>query len=594
MLTAKREINLFKPIFWGGIVGAVIYLALYGLALLDVTYVDWIYSKYVGGDMCAYQFGWEFYRNDDWQFPIGYMSKLRYGVGQGGMGLLYMDLVPLFAVFFKLIRAVLPVHFQYLGLWHLFCFILQGAFASAILKKYLSSIWTCLGLTPLFVMTSFMLWRTFRHSALGGQWVLLFALMIWVYKDEYFFNAKRQLIAWVAATALTIWVQIYFLLPVGITMVCFLLEDWIEHKRTMKVLLIFFSCVAGVFLSFWQLGGFVLSIGKVSGFGHYSMNLLSLFDSDGFSSVLPDIPSSDGNYEGWNYLGLAGIILLVISLVSTLYRLALDDGWPREIEGERLARLLAVGMFFLATTVVALSPVVYCGPKIILDYSWFSLYTKIMSPFRCSGRTFWIATYVILLFSTVTVFKRIRKPAAAVILALALVAVQIYDFHPLIQEMHWRTHHQIEYTSPLSSDIWDDIAEKVEHVFRLSYDHWGYAEEFPLDFYATENDLTINNAYIGKNNDEENLENIAQGIHAVMTNDLEPDTLYCVLDNRAFTEANMTGEDVVELHVDGYHVYIHKSIWDQLDQEKYQDIYRESTGEYLTAREAYMAENADV
>ena len=79
-----------------------------------------------------------------------------------------------------------------------------------------------------------------------------------------------------------------------------------------------------------------------------------------------------------------------------------------------------------------------------------------------------------------------------------------------------------------------------------------------------------------------------------MTDDLDEDTLYCIEEDKAFTEACMTGDDVVELHVDGYYVYIHKDIWDQLDQEKYQDIYMENTGEYLTARSAYLAENAGV
>ena len=62
------------------------------------------------------------------------------------------------------------------------------------------------------------------------------------------------------------------------------------------------------------------------GFGEYKLNLLSLFDSTNsinnisWSWLLPDINLSQGEeLEGFNYLGLGGLILILI-LVHSLFK----------------------------------------------------------------------------------------------------------------------------------------------------------------------------------------------------------------------------------------------------------------------------------
>ena len=311
-------------------------------------------------------------------------------------------------------------------------------------------------------------------------------------------------------------------------------------------------------------------------------------DPDGFSKFLPDIPSSDGNYEGWQYLGISGILLLLISLVIVVYHLAVTDDWMHNIKNQK-GKIDTVLFTFFATAVVAWSPIVYWGSKVILDYSWLKSYLELMSVFRCSGRSFWICTYAILFFSAITVFKRFKKSFPAVICAICIVSVQAYDLSPLIKLMTPITRSIVEYTTPLASEFWEDISKDIDHIYRLSYSHWGYPGEFPLDFYATAHHLTLNNGYIGRNNDAVNTENVLQGIESVVYGTLADDTLYCVEDDRAFTDICLTGENVVELRCDGYKIFIHKDLWARLDQSRYQDIYQECTGEYLTYRAEYTA-----
>ncbi len=67
-----------------------------------------------GGDPSQHYLGWEFYRRSDWFFPLGLTDQLAYPLKTS---VIYTDSIPLFAVFFKLFRHILPAQFQYFGIW---------------------------------------------------------------------------------------------------------------------------------------------------------------------------------------------------------------------------------------------------------------------------------------------------------------------------------------------------------------------------------------------------------------------------------------------------------------------------------------------
>ena len=83
-----------------------------------------------------------------------------------------------------------------------------------------------------------------------------------------------------------------------------------------KAVLISFTLL-GVF---WLNGYFVGNIKSIasSGYGGYSTNLLSLIDPDGWSYVLPNLDRLNVSYEGFAYLGLGNILLMI--LVSIRFR----------------------------------------------------------------------------------------------------------------------------------------------------------------------------------------------------------------------------------------------------------------------------------
>ena len=72
-MTNSTEAQPFYRRLWfimlaSGLLGGAIFLAIYGVRILDPTYDDWLLQ---GGDMTQHYIGWMYFRRSDWHFPIG-------------------------------------------------------------------------------------------------------------------------------------------------------------------------------------------------------------------------------------------------------------------------------------------------------------------------------------------------------------------------------------------------------------------------------------------------------------------------------------------------------------------------------------------
>jgi hypothetical protein len=120
--------------------------------------------------------GWHLFRNEPWHWPPGRMES--YYHAPDGTAIAFTDSIPLVALLLKPFSSVLPMPFQYIGLWLLLCFALQGVFGVLITR-----IWTpnplhqLLG-AALFVTIPSLLIRV-GHPSLCAHFVLLWAL--WLY-----------------------------------------------------------------------------------------------------------------------------------------------------------------------------------------------------------------------------------------------------------------------------------------------------------------------------------------------------------------------------------------------------------------------------
>ena len=114
----------------GAFLGMIIFIAIYGVSVLNPCYDDWIFNK--NGDIVQHYIGWQYFRKSDWHFPLGLIDGLS---DDGAFSCVYTDSIPIFAIFFKIFSPILPSTFQYIGLWEFFSFILQGGISSIIIFK---------------------------------------------------------------------------------------------------------------------------------------------------------------------------------------------------------------------------------------------------------------------------------------------------------------------------------------------------------------------------------------------------------------------------------------------------------------------------
>lgn len=96
--------------------GAIVFVIIYGVKILNPTYVDWLLG---GGDLSQHYLGWEFFRKGDWKFPLGLTDMAAYPLETS---VVFTDSIPLFALFFKIFRNILPQNFQYFGIYGILCF----------------------------------------------------------------------------------------------------------------------------------------------------------------------------------------------------------------------------------------------------------------------------------------------------------------------------------------------------------------------------------------------------------------------------------------------------------------------------------------
>ena len=94
----------------------------------------------------------------------------------------------------------------------------------------------------------------------------------------------------------------------------------IKKVITLKKFSLFILFVTSfLFFVAYVLGLFHVQASSAPGYGDFSMNLNALFNPSDWSGILSDRPSIFHQAEGFNYLGL-GIIFLLIFFLIRLFR----------------------------------------------------------------------------------------------------------------------------------------------------------------------------------------------------------------------------------------------------------------------------------
>jgi len=520
----------------GALLGGIIFLLLFGVHILDVTYVDRILVRQGVEDLPQHYLAWECFRHSAWSFPLGNIDNLIY---PENISIVYSDSIPLFAVIFKLFSPILPSSFQYFGIWTLLCFMLQGAFASLISYHFSKSKVISLIYSVFFVLSTILLKRTFYHSALSAHWLILAAFAIWLFKNE-FKSKKHIIILFAILNALTVTIEAYFTpLVIGI-MLCFLFQDVIDTKKWKLTIITIASSFVAILATTWIFGYFSSNISPSTvGLGMYSFNLKGFINTAGDSSIFSEIKLYlPGQLDGNAYLGFGIFVLLgfsFIHLIVSFFKHCLKKGLVALNVKHYIPWITLLVVFIM----LALSPQITYGEKLLISINWPTSVINILSIFRSSGRFIWPVFYVIFIFCIreVSLFQKniianMNKKKGInyissiliVVMMLMLLVAQLYDISPLLNKKNKIISKEVVYASPFQSDVWDELAKTHKYlyisspIYELYWDYGVQSISLNLEKFAVDHNMILNAAYLSRDISKEkdieiteHFSNMAQG-----------------------------------------------------------------------------------
>lgn len=502
----KININIVAALL-GGIAFALIY----GIKILNPLYTDWLLT---GGDPSQHYLGWEFFRRSDWYFPLGLTDQLAYPLKTS---VIYTDSIPIFAVFFKLFRSILPRQFQYFGIWGLLCFVLQGYYAAKILGERSSSKTVILVGTVFFIVSPVMLFRMYYHTALAAHWLILLAIYFYFKHEKEYRDIFKPVMQWGILGILIGSIHLYFVPMCGAILLGYILcSVWKERKVRIRFFYPGISFSVGLFLTIYLLGGF--SSGADTGtnnLGLFSFNLNAFLNPMSYSTLLKNTSLwnwpfyTQGQYEGFSYLGM-GIILLcacgIVLMVKNIFRRRKPSVY------QVMTVLMSIGLIVLAA-----SPTITWNDKLLLQLPYSSTIYKYWGIFGSCGRMAWPVVYFLMIFGIISISNMTwkRKEITSVILILACL-VQVVDLSGQLYKRHANYSEKVVYKSPLEGTVWDDIISSGEykHVVWVTH-NVDHNDVIQVAVYAMKNDMTMGNFYFARGIDkrdiiEEQLQNTSE------------------------------------------------------------------------------------
>lgn len=389
--------------------GWFLYLG-YGATLLP-THITWM-LRY---DWAAALWGFSFFRNADWAFPLGNTPDLFYPLGTS-IG--FTDACPWMALFFKLLSPILPQDFQYFGLWFWLCYVLQAVVGERITARFTDdplrrALGGCLfALTPLLPARH-------AHAALSALFFvtagvyLHFARVAGPRDARALLVASAGLLAWAAGTHGYLSVMLLAL----VLALCARLA-WVERAITTPLLTVSVVGALGTTLLVYYLFGYVgwkQTDLTAEGFGDFSADLLSLVNPQNWSRFVAAMPYQPRQWEGFGYLGVGVLALLAL-------RLAL---WIRQpaASARALVRAWPLVVVVLAFAFYALSSrVALRGEPIWTLDGLYRHATKLTGVFRSSGRFIWPLHLVLLSAAVSAACALPRRMLGRALLGLAVFA----------------------------------------------------------------------------------------------------------------------------------------------------------------------------
>jgi hypothetical protein len=395
-----------------------------GLQAVAPGRIDFIMK---GGDWAQHWLGWAFYRREALGFPLGSLHSLPFPVGTNTG---YTDSNPWLALLLRPFLRGGEEAPQYIGLWLLGCFALQGFFGARVASRLVPGRTAAALGGVLFALSPVLLLRM-GHDTLCAHFLLLAMLERHLAPMPDARGARRSLafgaaLGFVAAGIHPYLAAQVFALQVALVARAGLVERQVGWLVALSVLAGSFGVVFG---ALWAIG--VLSTPAVMaahGFGRFGADLLALVNPGSGSRLLPALPLElSGQREGYAWVGLGAALCLAGALAAAA---------RREVRG-RLAAApwkriapLAVAVSVMAFFALSSEVSVAGHPVASLDrfYKDFMTFT---GPFQASGRFIW-PLHLSAIALAIALLGRVLagRPRATALFLAAAVLVQLADLSP--------------------------------------------------------------------------------------------------------------------------------------------------------------------
>jgi hypothetical protein len=428
-------------------------VALLGWRVINPSDISWL-----AGDNASHHLGWAFYRHESsWTFPLTWTRRIGY---PEGASIALLDSIPLIPILLRPFEFLLPEPFQYLGLYACVCFVLQAYFGFRLCTRLFDGHtgFVIVG-GAFFLLAPPLTWQLYGHYPHLGHWLVLAGL------DSYFSDTStvsplrwmsRHWLVLVAAVGNNSYIAAMCVLIAFAGLARLRLESRSGWVTTAGMFGATFVVLVASLLTFGLLVSATAGTYRAPGYGQLSMNLLAPINPMAFGSVLiPPLPvTNPGQLEGYNYLGL-GMIALLLLAVSRRPRL------PMSLRDPRLLPLAGLGF---ACTAAAVSSTVTLGPVTLFAFDLPKPLNALAETFRISGRLFWPAYYLLVAAGLVLTFHAWHPPYRGAVLAIALAA-QLIDLSPLRSKMREAADHHV--SDPLQSPVWRELGRHYENLIVL-------------------------------------------------------------------------------------------------------------------------------
>jgi hypothetical protein len=528
-LIENRFLNSsFFVFICGGLLGSLFFFRIFGTAVLDFTYTDWLMA---GGDLSQHYLGWKLFRNSSWYFPLGLTDNIVYPFK---ISIIYTDSIPLFAIIFKLLSPVLPENFQYFGLFGIVCYILQGGIGALVVRKIGGNTCQSIIASLFFTLSTVMMWRIYAHTSLSAHFIILLCILAYLQNNN--FNIKKQILIWSGLLALSASVHLYFVPMVAIFMFFFLLREYTLIKNIKNQIIVFGVSVLVLTGVMFCLGAFYFVKSASGELGNASANLNTFINPQGgMSRFIKDMPlATYFQFEGNAYLGLGIIVLIVVTILQICRRKKSDLPIAAK---EKVFPVL--GIIVLSFYLFSLSPTITFNKYKLFTYPVLWPVERLWSIFRSTGRMTWPVIYIIMTVCIYCTIKYFNAKKSILFLSVFLL-IQWADLKPWFVSKGNSFKTRVAWQSELSSPVWGKLANEYKHIFFMEDDT--KLNSF-LDL-AGNHKITVNDAYLARTNSKMINDNRQKEAEYLISNGARDDTVYVFLDMESVSKFKETGINI--------------------------------------------------